>query len=97
MIYLCPFCGHMLPRPLVDGTCNCLNCNRVFDSTPTNILLSGGWMVRKQNMVDEQALGRYNYKESQAAVLIKFVAEMGMSHEQLVIALEELGVSKDFS
>jgi hypothetical protein len=97
MIYLCPFCGHILPHCLSDGSSTCVNCSRVFDSTPFNNLLSAGWLVRKEKISDETGLVKYGYSEVVAGVAIKLVYELGLSHEQLVKALKEIGVSQEFS
>jgi hypothetical protein len=97
MIYLCPFCGHMLPKTLAEGSSTCVNCHRIFDSTPFNKLLSAGWLVRKEKIAEETGLLKYGCSEALSGVAIKLVYEMGLSHEQLIKALKEIGVSQEFS
>lgn len=91
---MCPFCGHVLPHPLKDGIANCLNCSRIFDSTPFNRLLSAAWLVRKHHISDDERVIAYGFKPTEAAIVIRFIAEMGYSHDEFLKALEELGVSK---
>lgn len=91
---MCPFCGHVLPTPVKDGVANCLNCSRIFDSTPFNRLLSAAWLVRRQNIVDEDRVIAYGFTPAEAAFVIRFVAEQAYCHDDFLKVLEELGVSK---
>lgn len=94
MIHLCPFCGHVLPHNLKDGIASCLNCSRVFDSTPFNRLLSAGWMVRKEHIYSAERLVSYGFTQEEALLAITFVFENCYSHEEYVKALKNLGVSQ---
>jgi len=94
MIHLCPFCGHVLPHNLRDGIATCINCSRVFDSTPFNRLLSAGWMVRKEHISCIERLVSYGFKEEEAILAVTFVHENCMSHEDYVKALKNIGVSQ---
>lgn len=91
---MCPFCGHVLPNPLKDGVASCLNCSRLFDSTNFNRLLSAAWLVRKQNICDDERLIAYGFSPVESALIIKLVADMGYSHDELIKALDHLGISK---
>lgn len=94
MIQLCPFCGHLLPHGLGDGLGSCMNCSRVFDSSPFNRLLSASWLCRKQHIVDVDMLANYGFKKEEAMIVINFVAENSYSHQEFCQVLKELGVSQ---
>jgi hypothetical protein len=90
MIILCPFCGHKLPLPLNSGISSCVNCNRVFDSSKNNFLLSTAWLVRKRNISDPQYLIDYiQSSKEDAEFVINHIFEKCCSHEDFLNIIQE--------
>ena len=96
MIALCPHCGHHLSKPIVDGITSCKNCNRVSDTSPFNRILSASWMARRQNITEVENLVQYGYKHEEALLVITFVVENCLNHEEFVKALTNLGISNQY-
>mgnify|MGYP000900751624 CR=1 FL=1 len=95
MIELCPHCGHKLKHPILRGITSCSNCNRVFDSSPFNRILSTAWLVRRHHINDrEHLVQRYGCDPVSADLVLEFVSECLFSHEDMVKLLEELGIPK---
>jgi hypothetical protein len=90
MIIYCPFCGHNLPHPLVNGMSSCVNCCRVFDSSKQNQLLSNAWLVRKRDITDAEYLAeQYEIPKEDAELLIEYVADACYSHEDFLAFIQE--------
>jgi hypothetical protein len=90
MILMCPFCGHQIPRPLMNGMSSCNNCCRVFDSSKINTLLSTAWLVRKKHVNDCQVLvDQYCVEEADAKFVIDNVADGCRSHEEFFKLLKD--------
>lgn len=86
----CPFCGHHLASPLLNGMSSCTNCCRVFDSSKQNILLSTAWLVRKRDITDIQYLiDHVGSTHEDASFVIEHVADGCMSHEEFFLLLKE--------
>lgn len=96
MITLCPHCGHSLKHPVHDGITSCRNCNRVFDSSPFNRILSAGWIARRQNLIGPEKLIQHGYDPEEAKMAIEFVVEKCMSHQEFVEVLKNLGISTQY-
>lgn len=83
MLIMCPFCGHHLPQPLLDGMSSCLNCRRVFDSSRRNLLLSSAWLVRHQDLGSPDSLvNHYHLTHEDATFIIEMVFEQCYNHEE---------------
>ena len=90
MILMCPFCGHQIPCPLMNGMSSCNNCCRVFDSSKINTLLSTAWLVRKKHINDVQVLiDQYSVEESDAKFVIDNVADGCCGHEEFFKLLKD--------
>lgn len=94
MIYACPNCGHSLPRQLNDGLSHCNHCNRIFDSSDYNRLLSAAWMVRRDRMTMEQLMFHAHLPEDEAILVMTFVGDNCYSHEDFQKFLKKLGVAQ---
>ena len=93
MINVCPNCGHWLSNELNDGLAHCENCNRIFDSSDYNRLLSAGWLIRKHRQGVEQ-LQSCGYLEHEAIVAFSFVGEYLYNHDEFQKVLKKLGVAQ---
>jgi len=90
MIILCPYCGHQLLRPLLNGMSSCNNCCRVFDSSNKNILLSTYWLVKKRNILDHQYLiDYYCIPKDEADFVVDQVVNQQYSYEEFLHILNE--------
>lgn len=49
-MYFCPFCGYALKPKLENGITTCVNCDRLFDSSPINRVLSAAWAIRRWHL-----------------------------------------------
>jgi len=93
MIVVCPFCGNSMPEILVDGIASCIKCNRVFDSSLQNRLLSASWLVKKHNYgTVEQLISDTRLPEHEAIIAYSFVGENGYSVEEFLHVLKKLGI-----
>jgi predicted amidophosphoribosyltransferase len=95
MLFLCPTCGYKLAQVVTLGGSTCANCNCWFETTPRTTLLSFAWFVRRSHISSEAALIKKGCNPSQAIFLIKFVYEIGYTHQELSKLLEELNVSNE--
>lgn len=90
MIILCPYCGHQLLRPLLNGMSSCNNCCRVFDSSNKNVILSTYWLVKKRNILDRQYLiDHYNIPEDDADFVVDVAINHQYSYEEFVRILNQ--------
>ncbi len=97
MIVLCPFCGANLPRPVVRGLASCNNCNRVFESSPFNRLLTAAWLVRRRHIEHQDVLvQKLGYHPDEADLVLEHVAQGACTHEEFFRVLKERGVSEDY-
>jgi ribosomal protein L37AE/L43A len=94
MIMLCPHCGHSLHHVVIHGITSCSNCNRVFDTSPFNCLLSASWLVRRKNIAAEESLMQYGYTMDEAKLVLEAVYDNCFTHEDFVKLLNELKISK---
>jgi hypothetical protein len=95
MIELCPHCGHKLTHPILRGISSCNNCNRIFDSSPFNRILSAAWLVRRHHISDQDYLvDRHGCHPVEAELVMEFVSECLYSHEEMVKLLETLKIPK---
>jgi len=93
MIILCPHCGHSLKIPCGSGISSCINCNRVFDTSPFNRLLSASWLVRRKNIIAEESLMQYGYTKEESEFVLQEVYDNCCTHEDFVKILKEKGFS----
>lgn len=85
MIKLCPFCGHSISRPLINGITTCDHCSQVFESSIRNQTLSAAWIVRRWYIQDVHTLReKFGYSEEVLEVIDKYVISLGMSHDELL-------------
>lgn len=90
MITLCPCCGHNLPKPLVRGITSCPNCNRVFDSSRLNRLLSGAWIIRRSHVAEAEFLiWRHGFDREDAEFLVETVYDGCRTHDEAIKMIEE--------
>lgn len=95
MICLCPFCGYSMPEQLKDGLASCLKCNRVFDSSLPNKLLSASWMARQNKYHGiEQFISDTKLSEPEAIIVYSFVCDFLYSHDEFIKVLKHLGIHK---
>jgi hypothetical protein len=93
MIYVCPFCGQHLNRELVDGLTGCGHCNRVFDSSTFNRLLSGFWLLHHEpHLGYDQFKFQSKLSEEEALLVYTFFSEE-YNHEEFQRALKNLGIT----
>lgn len=92
MIYVCPHCGFSIPSGLHDGVSFCSGCNRIFDSSIYNQLVSAAWQIKKENITLEKL--KWCLKDDDLAIFVSaFVLENGFTHEQFVALLKKLGIT----
>jgi hypothetical protein len=85
MIKLCPFCGHSIGRPLVNGITTCEHCSQVFSSSLRNKILSAAWVVRKWHIHDKETLKqKFDFPEIAINTVEKYVINLDYSHDQLL-------------
>lgn len=92
MIYVCPYCGNSLARPLGDGICICTNCKALFDSSSQSRLLSAAWIARKKNMTMEKLVGKLGLSYDEAKVIEDKVLVGGYTHEEFFKFLNDENV-----
>lgn len=86
MIRICPFCGHKLKNFISDGITTCSNCERVFDSSRKNKVLSASWMIRKWH-VDLEVL---DLKEEDKKIIQEYIVEKLFSHDEFLEIIDKL-------
>jgi hypothetical protein len=96
MIHLCPFCGHNLKTPILNGIASCNNCARFFDSSPFHRLLSAAWLVRRKDIVSRDHLESLGFGAEEADLVITFVEEECYNHEEFMQVLKERDISRVF-
>jgi len=96
MLLSCPHCGFSLSESLKDGIGSCSNCNRVFDTSPFNRILSAAWYVRRNNIADINRLIQAGIKEPDAYIALALSYDADYNHEDILKILNDLGVSKDY-
>jgi hypothetical protein len=95
MMLTCPHCGSSIPEALNDGLAACCHCNRVFDSSLYNSLLSASWYVRKNRCHGvDQLISDTKLSESEAILVYAFVSENNYSHDEFQKALGQLGIRR---
>jgi hypothetical protein len=96
-MFNCPYCGHNLPLPIIRGIASCNNCNRVFDSSPINRLLSVAWLVRRRHIQCRDLLVyQFGCTPDEADLVEEYVIEGGYSHEDFLEILRERCISEDY-
>lgn len=96
MLLSCPHCGHNLDTPLKDGIGSCGHCNRVYDTSPFNRILSAAWYIRRHNCADVDQLMHAGVKEPDAYVALALAYDADYSHDELLKVLNGLGISKEY-
>lgn len=96
MLLSCPYCGFSLSEKLKDGIGSCNNCNRVFDSSPFNRILSASWYVRRNHIADIDRLLDSGLKEEDAYIALALAYDADYTHDELLKVLVSLGISKDY-
>lgn len=91
MITICPFCGHRIGRPIDDGITTCLNCTRVFDTSPYHRILSAAWLIRKQNLYNLEAIkgSMEDLTDCELQILEKYVIDDDMPHEEFLKKIDK--------
>jgi hypothetical protein len=93
MILVCPFCGQESPHPLIDGLASCNHCNRIYDGSLSNRLLSASWLVKKSNYHGiEQLISDTKLPEHEAILVYSFMIENCYSYDDFKEALVALGI-----
>lgn len=96
-MFYCPHCGHNLPLATIRGIAGCNNCNRVFDTSPLNRLLSAAWLVRRRHIHERDILVyQFGYSLDEADLLIEYVAYGGYNHEEFLELLRVRGISEEY-
>lgn len=86
MIRICPFCGHKLKNCISEGITTCSNCERVFDSSRKNKILSASWMVRKWHA----DLENLDLKEEDKKIIQDYIVEKLFSHDEFLKVIDKL-------
>jgi len=82
---MCPNCGRWLELPLSNGITTCINCNKVFDSSPYNKLLSASWEARKNHLPYSDVLQEiYQLSDEDTKLLQHYVIDNGYCHDEFV-------------
>ena len=90
MIRLCPFCGWKLIQPLCCGITTCNHCNRLFNSSEYNQVLSAAWMVRRWHIDDYLYLQtKFDFPQEICSLVRYYVIDLGYSHDDLVRVLDK--------
>jgi hypothetical protein len=97
MLQVCPFCGYFLPKPLIDGFASCKNCSRVFDSNPTNRLLSAGWLCRKKHVEKVEDLVREGLTKEEADLVVSCIVDDEYSPQEFAQELKKMGISSSYT
>lgn len=95
MLLCCPFCGNKLSNPIKDGIASCSNCQRLFDTSPYNRILSVCWYIRKHHIVDLELLKHHGIQEVDALIGLALAYDGDYNHQETEIVLTKLGVSKE--
>lgn len=90
---MCPHCGHQLNHPLQDGFTTCQHCDRCFDSSNFNRLLSAFWLAKRRHYSDESQLQDAGFSDTESILVMAFL-DADYSHQEFLHALDEIGVSK---
>ena len=94
MIIACPQCGAQLTQALQDGLAACAHCNRVFDGSLYNRLLSASWLIRKHSYNNiNQLISTTKLPEHEAILVYSFVSENTYSFEEFEHTLKKLGIT----
>ena len=97
MIQFCPHCGHRLRNVVDCGISSCQNCNRVFDSSPFNRLLSAAWLVRHWHLCTEECVIQQGFTEEEAQIVIEYIYDKCYSPEEFYKHLIDTEVSRVFA
>ena len=81
----CPYCGHSLYQMLIEGISSCSHCNRIFDSTIRNRLLSVAWAIRHHYFKSIEEIKFSNIlTDKEAEFVEKYVLDEGYSHDEFL-------------
>jgi hypothetical protein len=95
MINVCPHCGTAIQERLVDGLASCVKCNRIFDSSLTNRLLSASWLCRRYNYHGvAELISDTKLPEHEAILVYSFVGENLYSHDEFQKVLKLFGINQ---
>jgi hypothetical protein len=95
MIHTCPHCGQIIPEKLVDGLASCTKCQRIFDSSLHNRLLSASWLIRQHKCHSiEQLISDTKLPEHEAILVYSFVGDNCYSPNEFSQVLSKLGIKK---
>lgn len=78
---------------MTDGLTNCAHCERVFDSSELNQLLSAAWQVRRHHWTQSQLEWHTKLDPSLAILVYTFVHDHSYSHDEFTKLLKRLGVA----
>lgn len=93
-MFLCPFCGHQLASVIKDGAVSCPHCNRIFDTSPFNRIMSAAWSCKKNPELTPERLQDYGFAEGEVILAHSFISENAFSIEELAHFLRSIGVSQ---
>lgn len=95
MILNCPLCGAVLPEALKDGLSSCLHCDRVFNSSPFNKLMSAAWFLKKSKSVNIESLtSDMKLNPDEMLFVYTFIIDNCYSVEDFRKVLVNFGVKK---
>lgn len=96
MIFICPFCGSRLSKPLTDGITTCDHCDRIFDSSSKYKILSAAWWIRKNNIWDITAVSAaFELDQKESELVDELIINQELSHDEFIqIVKQKLNLKK---
>ena len=94
MIHLCPYCGWTLNPKLESGITTCTHCNRLFDDSSMNRILSASWVCRKWHLEDPQLLQEKCMLSSEEAGIVNhYIGDLFYNHDEFLRALKNVAMT----
>jgi len=83
-----------MTQALQDGLAACTHCNRIFDSSLYNRLLSASWLIRKHSCHGiTQLMSDTKLPEHEAILVHSFVVDNEYNHQEFEKTLKLFGIT----
>jgi hypothetical protein len=89
MITVCPNCGFRLSKELANGLSQCNNCNKIFETSFLNELLSASWEARKNDLYVDTLGWKTKLDKDIVDFVHYFVCVKGYSHDEFLALIKK--------
>lgn len=95
MIHICPFCGRNISKVIISGITTCNNCQRVFDSSSMNKMLSAAWyIIRNNNDNIDFVSDLFKLTDKEKSIVNQYLIEDNYYHDDFYRILKSMDLSE---